>query len=197
MLEFSPQAKTMEDKTITQHKGVPYYSQSLDCLDKEGNIDKFWFRRSCGMSCVKMTLDYFKEGTNKTLVEMCDEGKNKGGYSSSGWKHDYFVNLFNEQGLHAFREEKMPFVEGATKIALHIQSGGLAIASCTVNFMMERDFHMILITGVHWKDDRRDTPIGFYYNDPDSLYRDTSQGKYVDLATFSSYWRNMAIFISK
>ena len=197
MLEYSPQAKTMEDKSTTKHEGVPYYSQSLDCLDKDGNIDKFWFRRSCGMACVKMALDYFTEGGNKTLVEMADEGKNKGGYSESGWRHDYFVTLFKENGLQAFREEKMDFVEGTTKIAFHIESGGLVIASCIVPFMGEKDFHMILIKGVHWKDDGKTAPIGFYYSDPDSLYRDKAEEKYVDMSVFLDYWRKMAIFVSK
>lgn len=197
MLERSKGLETLDDKVTTIHQGVPYYSQSLNVLDKEGNIDKFWFRRACGIACAKMALDYFDATQQKSVVELAEEGRAQGGYSQSGWRHDYFISLFKERGLEAFRKEKMHYEEGVQEMASYIEKGGLVIASCVVPFMGEKDFHMILLTGVLWKDGRRDIPLGFYYSDPDSLYPESAKNRYVGTEVFGQYWRNMAIFVGE
>lgn len=195
MIERSKGLETLQDEVTTLHKGVPYYSQSLNALDKEGNIDKFWFRRACGITCAKMVIDYFDPSHSKSVVELAEEGQLAGGYSQSGWRHDYFISLFKSHGLDAFRKEKMEYLEGVKEMAGYVENGGLVIASCIVPFMNEMDYHMILLTGVKWKDDRRDDPLGFYYSDPDSLYPEKAKDRYAGTETFGRYWRNMAIFV--
>lgn len=197
MIEKSPGLQELHDEVTTKHIDVPYYSQSLDVLDKEGNVDKFWFRRACGIACAKMALDYFKTGDKKTIIELAEEGRERGGYSQSGWRHDYFLELFKEHGLTSFRKEKMEYVEGVEEMASCVEQGGLVIASCVVPFMEEKDFHMILIKGVKWTDGRRKEPLGFYYSDPDSIYPEQAGERYVGTETFGTYWRNMAIFVTK
>lgn len=197
MLEKTPGLQKLSDEVTTKHEGVPYYSQSLDVLDSRGNIDKFWSRRACGIACAKMILDYFNVEDKKSLVELAEEGREKGGYSQSGWKHDYFLELFKEKGLTSFRKEKMEYMKGVEEIATFIDQGGLVIASCIVPFMEEKDFHMILLKGVKWTDGRRKDPLGFYYSDPDSLYPESASERYVGVESFGNYWRNMAIFVSR
>ncbi len=196
-IERSPGLKTLDDEVTTLHQGVPYYSQSLDILDEQGNIDKFWFRRSCGIACTKMVLDYFTGTKQKSLLELAEEGRERGGYSQSGWKHDYLVSLLKENDLEAFRKEKLEYSQGTKEMAKWIDDNGLVIVSCVVPFMNEKDFHMIVLTGVKWQDGRRDAPIGFYYSDPDSLYPDVAKNRFVGTETFGEYWRNMAIFAKK
>jgi hypothetical protein len=197
MLERSPGLKTLEDEVTTKITGVPYYSQSLDVTDKEGNIDKFWFRRACGITCAKAVLDYFGVGNKQSVVDLAEEGRDKGGYTQSGWRHDYLVQLFSERGLNSWRKENMDYNEGVKEMAQHIDNGGLVVASCIVPFMNEKDFHMILLKGVRWADGRRETPLGFYYSDPDSMYPESASERYVGTETFDDYWRRMAIFVSK
>ena len=186
----------IKDYAISKQEGVPYYSQSLDVLDKEGNIDKYWFRRACGIACAKMILDYFRPEESKSLLDLANEGRDKGGYSQAGWRHDYFLELFKEYGLTAFRKEQMDYQKGVKEMAYFIKDGGLVIASCVVPFMTETDFHMILLKGVRWKDAREDSPVGFYYSDPDSINKDSAAERYVGTEMFGNYWRKMAIFVT-
>lgn len=79
-IERSPGLQSLKDEVTTLHKGVPYYSQSLDTLDKNGNIDTYWFRRACGVVCVKMALDYLvPDKAKKSVVELAEEGRFAGG----------------------------------------------------------------------------------------------------------------------
>lgn len=197
MLEKSPGLKNLDDEVTTMHKDVPYISQSLDATGPDGHIDSYWFRRACGISCAKMALDYFNINNKKPLIKLAEEGKDKGGYSSAGWRHDYLIQLFEENGLKSYRKEGMEYNEGVKEIALCIDNGGLVIASCIVPFMEEKDLHAILIRGVRWADGRRQTPLGFYYSDPDSINAESASNRYVGTETFGNYWRKMAIFVSK
>ena len=62
MLDNLPRPKTIENIATkeniitTKIANVPYYSQSLDCLNATGEINKFWFRRVCGLTCAKMAI---------------------------------------------------------------------------------------------------------------------------------------------
>lgn len=91
----------------------------------------------------------------------------------------------------------MEYKEGVKEMALYIEKGGLVIASCFVPFMNERDYHMILLTGVRWQDGRRENPLGFYYSDPDNLYPEKAKDRFAGTEIFGQYWRNMAIFVGK
>lgn len=204
MLDNLPQPKTpeniatIENTITTKIANVPYYSQSLNCLKEDGEIDRFWFRRVCGLTCAKMAIDCLANTPEKSIVEMAEEGKEKNGYSKNGWIHEYFIELFKKNGLNAYRKEKMEFVAGIKEIAEHIEKGGLVIVSCKIPFLEEVDFHMILIKGVLWENKKKDIPVGFYYSDPDSIYAEDAKERYTKTGVFMNYWRNnMAIFISK
>lgn len=166
---------------------VPYYSQYLDVADKDQAL------KSCGMTCVHMILHYF-EKEPPSLDGMVSKGISEGGFSPSGWLHDYFVGLFKEFGLSSFREEGMR-ERDVEKFADSLSNGNPVIMSAERRLFDKRSFHMVVLTGF-----RRDSAgklEGFFYHDPASLHPEDAKHQYVPLPTLYLSWRKMAIFVSK
>ncbi len=175
----------MDGKTQKIILDVPYYSQYLDIEDI------YWVPRSCGIACVKMVLDFYKTG-NYSLADLIKNIAEKGGYNSSGWIHDYLISLFKDCGLQAHREEQMDFDDGIEKIAGYLDNDNPVIISIIKFVLGQTKFHMVVLTGY-----KRENGIikGFYYHDPESLYRETGQNLFVDLEIFRIGWRRMAIYV--
>ncbi len=165
---------------------VSYYSQYLAVSDKEQAL------KACGMTCAYMVLCYYGLNT-KTLDEMVDKGIKEGGFSSSGWTHDYFVNLFESLGLKSSREEQMR-ERDVEKFIKRISDGQPVIISAERRFFDQRSFHMVVLTGFRKKETGE--LEGFFYHDPASLNVEKAQHQFVSLSVFYLSWRKMAIFAS-
>jgi len=163
---------------------VPYYSQFLDVEDKE------WMPRACGMACVKMILDFYKI-KNPDLDILIKKGNEDGGYSKSGWLHDYFVHLFEEYGLSAMREEKM---KNYDSIIENLKNNKPVIVSGIKYIFGQTKFHMVVLTGL---EEENGNVTGFYYHDPESTNREFAQNIFVSIDIFLRDWRKMAIFVEK
>lgn len=165
---------------------VPYLSQYLDIEDRIDAIT------SCGMTCVKMLLDYYKV-PNDELGNLVKKGRAEGGYGQSGWIHDYFVKLFIEYGLSSHRMEKMNHEKGVIEIVKSIDIKSPVILSVERKLFSYPSFHMVLITG--YKMDKSGNILGLYYSDPASTNRDTGKSRFAKIKELDEYWRHMAIFV--
>lgn len=165
---------------------VAYYSQYRDI----GNTTNA--HRACGMTCIKMVLEYCKKQTPE-LDELVDRYiTDTVAYGPYGWKHDFFVDFLKSYGLNAYRKEKMDEREDISLIQKSIQEGKLVIVSVEQKLFDKKLFHMILIVGV--RENGKGELEGFFYNDPGRLTELSGYKQYVSLDEFKNYWRKMAIF---
>ncbi len=165
---------------------VPFISQYQDVLTKEHR------QRACGMCCVAMALQYFDTPNLPSIDTLVETGMHSpDGYGPSGWKHDYFVSLFQSFGYECARKEHMTAAD-VSLIQAAIHAKNPVIASCVYRLFDRRHFHMVLITGVRENPDG--SIAGLFYNDPMSL---RGEGMYVPLPDFLTDWRGMAIFPKK
>lgn len=166
---------------------VPYVSQYRDVQNPDYRL------RSCGMTCVNMVLQYFKTAL-PTLDEMIGHGMEHGGYSTSGWKHDYFVNLIKGYGHACERMENMRDSD-VSLLRDSIVHGNPVIVSAEMRIFDRRLFHQVLLTGV--RETSEGVLDGFYYHDPASLSTEGGKDLYASLPVFFLSWRKMAIFPKK
>lgn len=166
---------------------VPYVSQYLDVQDKEQAL------KACGMACVYMILKYF-ETTVPSLDEMVNKGIEEGGFSKSGWVHDYFVNLFGSLGLTSSRREGMR-EHDVVLFRESLEKGNPVIISTERRLFDRRTFHMVVLTG--FRKDTEGKLDGFFYHDPASLQPAEASHQYVSLPVLYLSWRKMAIFASR
>lgn len=179
--------KPMQNENLHAIKlQVPYFSQYLDIKKTVDGV------RACGITCVKMILDYYKK-SDSNLEELMNKGFDEGGFGKSGWFHDYFVKVFKDHGLDAYRKERMDDVEGIQEIVESIEAKQPVIASAERRMFSKKSFHMVLLVGVVKKENGE--LLGFYYNDPASTSVESGQYQYVELKDFLNYWRRMAIFV--
>ena len=166
---------------------IPYFSQYLDVQNEENRP------RACGMVCAYMALKHFG-GEVPKLDDLIDQGIKNGGYSKSGWIHDYFVNLFKNFGYDCERRENMRDRE-VRLLAQYIQEGSPVMASVIRRMWDRRSFHIVLLTGVRLSADME--VEGFFYHDPAALRGENMRHLYVPLQTFYLDWRRMAILPKK
>jgi uncharacterized protein YvpB len=182
------QAKIINTEGKNVILDVPYFSQYLDIKNAlEG-------ARSCGITCVKMVLEYF-HSTDLSLQEWVDKGMSEGGFGRSGWIHDYFVKIFNDNNLTAYRKEKMKVDPGLLEILQSLENKNPVIVSVERRLFDDPSFHMVLVVG--FKKDNDGKILGFYYNDPAKTTVESGKNKFVEIDSFVEYWRKMAIFVSK
>lgn len=173
-----------EIKMLDTKLEVPYSSQYLDVTDKEQAL------KACGMTCVFMVINFFGIN-NHSLDQMVSEGISNGGFSKNGWIHDYFVKLFNRNGLKSNRMENMRDSD-VNLIAERVRESCPVIVSVERRMFNDRRFHMIVITGI--RENEKGELEGFFYHDPAYFERGEAQHRYVDVKTFFLSWRRMAIF---
>lgn len=149
--------------------------------------------RACGMTCLKMVLDFHGKET-PSILEMCQTGEKDGGYGKHGWFHDYFLKVAKEHDLEAERGEKIGEIMGLQKIHDELKAGYPIIVSTTKHILGQQKFHMVVLTG--YEEDEDSSIVGFYFNEPESLYREEGKDVFVDIESFKYGWRRMAIFIS-
>ncbi|MHB1163502.1 MAG: C39 family peptidase [Minisyncoccota bacterium] len=180
----------MKKEVYTAHDtklDVPYFSQYSDIEKAEYGV------RACGMTCAYMVLKYFGAEV-PTLEEVVDKGMREGGYSKSGWVHEYFVRLFQDFGYVCERREHMKD-ETTEDIRTAIKNGNPVIVSVVRRLWDQRLFHMVVLTGV--RENVAGDLEGFFYHDPASVRKDGARHLYVPLPTFFLDWRHMAILPSR
>jgi len=186
---------------------VPYYSQHQDVTEPS------WQKRSCGIVCTKMVLNYLKPDNKELIDDLIEEGVIVGGYNSDhGWNHESIVRLLRNRGIPSYQEEfrsvlvdslqrrflksthENPMISGGlNKIHKSIMDKNPVIVSVEPNFDENKTSHLIVLTG--FSEDKYGLD-GFFYNDPDSR-EGIKKDKFIELSKFKDYWRNMAIFISE
>jgi hypothetical protein len=166
---------------------VPYFSQYVDIQDGDHRL------RACGMTSAYMVLKYF-DAEVPTLDDLVERGMHDGGYGPSGWKHDYFVDLFREFGFSCERKEQMRDKE-VEIFRTAIKNYNPVIISAMRRLWDQRIFHMVVITGI--RENEKGDLEGFFYHDPASTREDGTSHFYVSLPTFFLDWRRMAILPSR
>lgn len=166
---------------------VPYFSQYIHVQNADHRPV------SCGMTSVYMILKYFGAKA-PPLDELIERGIHEGGYSKSGWIHDYFVNLFHEFGYACERRENMD--EGDIKdLQSRIKNGNPVIVSVIRRMWDQKDFHMVVLTGI--RESSNSDLEGFFYHNPAGMRADDSSHLFVSLPSFYKDWRRMAILPSR
>lgn len=175
---------------------VPYYSQHRDVEDA------IWRPRACGMTCLKMVLDYYAPKLDievPSLDDLIEEGISIEGYSAHGWIHDKLVLIAHNYGMPAYREEfrtiiptrqKALATRGLRKILDFLHEGKPVIVSVEGNFEDGGDFHQVVLVGFE-KEGSVDTII---YHEP-AAQDETGKNRRVAKETFLKHWRNLGIFI--
>ncbi len=171
----------MTDKLLT----VPFYSQYMDIHDPH------WMVRGCGLTCLKMSLDYFGAKT-PDLDEMIKKAVAMGAYGDSGWYHDGLITVAKEYGIDAWRKEDMDTAHGMKEMHDILAQGGLVLVSVVQRLLGRHKFHQVLLVG--YREDAKNGFLGFYYHDPASTDREQGKALYVEADVFKVYWRNKAIF---
>lgn len=166
---------------------VPYYSQFADVKDP------YWQSRACGMACLKMVLEYHGMSA-PSLEEMAKKGKDEGGHTPSGWRHDYSLEVATRHGLSARREEKMDVSSSLELFRELLHEGEPIIVSVFRNFSEKNKFHQVVLTGF---EEKEGALLGFYCHDPDAPDKEQKKHLFVPLEIFADNWRRMAIFIEK
>ena len=187
---------------------VPYYSQKLDVQRDE------WKKRACGITALKMVLEYHARRSGATIPSIDDlinEGVAIGGFVKEGWVHDALVSIAHNHGFSGYREEfrskavdivknvvGMNFYEGelaqkgVEKIIGTLANGTPVIVSVLGRFRGDGEYHMIVLTGFKG---RQEAVEGFYYHEPSEDIRKQGTHVFVPMEVFATYWRKMAIFI--
>lgn len=187
------------------HK-VAYYSQ-FDHVEREE-----WKSRACSIACLKMALDFLKEGEDSSVDALIDEAVLVKGWTPHGWTHDSLTLVAHNHGVPAYREEFRslhvdvstgtfsPSISaeellryGVQKLVSHLENGGLTIISTHRNWQTSESFHTVIFIGFEKEGDRI---TGFYYHDPDTE-GGRKENQFITLADFLSGWRKMAVFLGK
>ncbi len=165
---------------------APYLSQYRDISN---TINA---HRACGMTCIKMVLDYHKIASQPLEDLVSKYILDQEAYSSSGWKHDFFVSFLNDNGLSAFRKEKMDDTMGVAEIAQSVKNQNPVLVSVEQRLFDKKLFHIILMVGIRTSADGE--ILVFFYHYPGRLTHGNGANQYVPLEIFKEYWRRMAIF---
>ncbi len=173
---------------------VPYYSQKVDVIDSE------WKGRACGITCLKMVLDFYDKNT-PSLDELIKLGVASGAYGKSGWIHRGLIDIANKFDLvvesREFKsDDKIEILreEGIKQIIKSLREGVPVFVSIVKQFKYSDKFHMVVLVGL--KEDE-ENPEGFYYHDPDASTVEEGKNLFVSMETFRKHWRRMAIFVKK
>lgn len=165
---------------------VPYHSQFLDVTDP------YWMPRACGLSALKMMLDYYGKDA-PDIVGLAEAAKRDGGYGATGLVHDYVVEVAKRHGLESHREEKMDEREGVAALERELRAGHPVIVSAVKLILGQTKFHMVVLTGF---EEEGGALSGFYFHEPESTDREAGSHVFVPLPKFLKSWRKMAIFMA-
>jgi len=166
---------------------VPYSSQYLDIDVKEHLLT------ACGMTTVYMVLRYYGV-SDESLDKLVERGVAEGGYSKSGWLHDYLIKVFEDHGIESNRRENM-LDRDVAGIRASIKAGNPVVISMQRFSFDRRIFHMVVLVG--YRENVKGELEGFFYHDPAGLFVEEVSNIFVSIPVFLQYWRRKAIFSSR
>jgi ABC-type bacteriocin/lantibiotic exporter with double-glycine peptidase domain len=191
---------------------LSYYSQYSDFIEKD------WQRKTCGIVCLQMVLDFYKKETKpmdlikEGLVITNDfiKGERKfDGYTKEfGWGHELLIIILRNHGVLAYKQEfrsikfnltdnsfsKSNFESGffdlgIEKIKENLLGNKPVIASLSKDFNNpKKSGHMIVISGFEYEGKNIKS---FYINDPENI-----DNKEISVEDFKRVWRKFAIFVN-
>lgn len=183
---------------------IPYFSQIKEVEDKD------WAWRACGITCVKMVLEWADLAKDVSVTNLIDEGILINGYTPDGWIHDALVNLLRNHGLSAYRQEfrsvdvdinKQIFITssfeeslvdaGLSKMILSVHEGVPVIVSVSDEMCTTKFSHIVVLIGYDGKTNE------FIYHNPDEKEGQISENARVSFDDFKKYWRKFSIFIER
>jgi hypothetical protein len=178
---------------------IPFLSQN------DSSISLDWKGRSCAVVCLKMCLDFYKQGI-PAVEDLIKEGEIIGAYASGiGWKHDGLIRLAHNHGVPAYPEEFRSVkvsLESKTfsdsEFGDHLVNIGLQRIKDSINknipvivaflpgFGSVKNFHDLVVVGFEENQ-------GFIVHDPSDS--DPKESALIDEETFKKFWRKFAIFV--
>lgn len=186
--------------------GVKHYLQYKDVKDPD------WHNRSCGITCVKMVLEFFNKGLTASVDDLIKEGLAIGGYmegDNGGWYHSALTKILRNHGVHCYPEEfrtvhvaleknKLTtssfadrFVDdGLKKMVRSIDLKFPVIISVGPGFNGAKSNHLVVIVGYNLEQGQIS---GFFVLDPNE--KEVLDGsKFVPISMVKKGWRKLAIF---
>ena len=172
MKEKFPPYGELENKKEHIMSNVPFFQQEITEKNYSKNgFDsyeeaKHWERRSCGVVCLKMVINYFYPNLNVSIRELIIRGLEKNAYKEkTGWIHRGLVELGEEYGLEGGIES---IGENIEKIRDHLVDKKLVLASVAFGLKVGRKYtksdgsvrvtrkggHLVVIYGVTEKNNK-------------------------------------------
>lgn len=184
---------------------IPYYSQYDHVKDES------WRPRACGVTSLKMVLDWAGKAREKTVDDLIEEGVVVGGYTKEyGWSHDTLVRILRNNELSAYRQafksrvfdcakkvfnvnpfESTLMDAGVKKIVDNLRNGVPVIVSMESAYWGKEETHLVVLSGYD------DESKGFFYHNPNNQSTDEYFYALITENDFKKYWRKMAIFVEK
>lgn len=161
--ELSPASRTLID--------VPYRGQQFKPRNwREDGFDspehaEYWSRRSCGIACVGMLIDFYSEA-GPSLSRLLEQGLALKGYSSRGWVHATLARILSGHGVPA---EAVP-MRSCGELVESVKCGAPIIASVGDEFPIDgtKGGHLVVVTGYA---ELGNTLTAVYFNDPSAWGR--------------------------
>lgn len=166
---------------------VPFFQQEITEENYSQNgFDsyeeaKHWERRSCGVICLKMVINFFYPNLKVSTKELIGMGLEKNAYKEKlGWIHQGLVDLGGEYGLEGGRESVEENIE---KIRDHLVNKELVLASVAYGLKVGRKYtksdgsarvarrggHLVVIYGVVEKNNKVEK-LFLHHTSPQSSY---------------------------
>lgn len=174
----------MRSEYVGDH-AVPYYSQKVDFLSREGSLEPEqiheWKDSLCGLVCVGMIINRFSQGSQYTIAEFLIAADKLGAFDQKrGWVHKKIGSLADGYGIKA-NARKAISLDTVYKL---LARGDLIMASVSPYYLHpelkekkdERSGHLVVITGMN----RRDAGSQVFIHDPSSEYADGGQNIAID-----------------
>ncbi len=182
---FLPSKFENEKKYIIDN--VPFFQQEITEENYSQNgfnsyeDAKYWERRSCGVVCLKMVINFFNPDLKVSTKELINRGLERNAYKEkTGWIHQGLAELGEEYGLVGGRES---IGENIERIKDHLINEELVIASVAYGLKVGRKYtksdgsarvtrrggHLVVIYGVTEKNNKVEK-LFLHHTSPQSSY---------------------------
>jgi hypothetical protein len=177
-------SKTESEETMLRQP--TFYSQMVVDWKRDGfsseEIGASWAPRGCGITCLRMLLEFSLQARGLTLQDsywdLIKRGVDEGAYGSNGWIHNGLLKLARPYGLdgecHRRKDARSVF-EAVRRGSLCIVSVSLAFrgGECINGKTIEKGGHLILVYGIDTRDDGTEQLICHHPSSyPDLNFRD-------------------------
>lgn len=129
---------------------IPYFSQRsrhawLERGFKNANDAAYWEKRSCGIACLKMILDFIPEQKGQKFADIISEMVERGAYKDGvGWIHEGLAHKLNDLDIDAQRLR----IENIKNFKILIDQGNVFVVSVGAGFNKgNKSGHLVLVVG--------------------------------------------------